>query len=256
MIRLKPLIERFADVAKIADKGKGQWVDLSEPAVGSAAKKDFPMKENLFDLVDFAYKNTLHEPNVSVKSPNDVLAFPYDYWEAINIDEAPDADAVLFGSEKNGIKIGGIGHDGRPLSKSHLVKHIIEVLKISGYWIEASGPLGKVLWQAGVPTIEDPQKLQKLFPGSSFENVSADGSYIRTLKSGKKQKLKECLGDQRYEEAVPNNWYFWRGIKRNEAIIYGCGDIGKWQKYIPKKTFPSRSCNKSRQHSQRACWRC
>ena len=195
MIILRTLVpENFADVARIADKGKGEWVDLSEPDVEPAAKKDFPTRKNLFDLVDFAYRNVLHEPNVSVKSPSDVLSFPYNYWEAINIDETPDANAVLFGKEQNGIKIAGIGHDGEPMSKSHLVKHIIEVLKRPGYWIEASGPLGKVLWQAGVPTIADPQKLQKLFPDSKFENMTKDGAYVRTLGTGKKTEVERVFG--------------------------------------------------------------
>jgi hypothetical protein len=194
MIRLRPLIERFADVARIADKGKGQWVDLSEPKIEPVAKKDFPTRKNLFDLVDFTYKNVLHEPNVSVKSPNDVLSPPYEYWEAINIDETSDANAVLFGREKNGIKIAGIGHDGQPMSKSHLVKHIINTLEKPGYWIEASGPLGKVLSQANVPVLADQQKVQRLFPESKLENWTENGTYIRTLRTGKKTEVERVFG--------------------------------------------------------------
>jgi hypothetical protein len=35
-------------------------------------------------------------PMFSVKSPADVLGPNYNYWEAISIDGAPDADAVLL----------------------------------------------------------------------------------------------------------------------------------------------------------------
>ena len=46
-------------------------------------------------------------------------------FDAIDLDEDPDADAVLFGKSRNGVKISGIGHNGEQLSKRAALKYII-----------------------------------------------------------------------------------------------------------------------------------
>jgi len=194
-ITLKSLVkEKFLDIAKAAHKGKKNWVTLSSPAIKPIAKNDFPTKRNLFDLIDFAYRSVLHEPNISIKFPNDVLGQKYDYWEAINIDEAPDADAVIFGKKRNGVKISGFGHDGEKLSKSILINKNIELLKKGHYWVEASGIPAKIYIDANVPMLTDKDKIIKLFPNSKITELFDDGSYTR-IGSGGKILRKQIFGN-------------------------------------------------------------
>jgi hypothetical protein len=187
MIRLREFIdEKFLDIAKVDGKDKGDWVNLSKPKLEPIVKKDLPTRKNLFDLVDFAYKSTLKEPNASIKTADDVLGNKYTYWEAIDIDGNPDADAVIFGKKKYGIKITGIGHNGEKISKSILMKKHIELLKKHGYWCEAASRPAEIFFQSGVNVVTDKEKLQKLFPDAQFLQFFDDGSYIRTgHKSGK-----------------------------------------------------------------------
>ena len=182
MIRLTDLVsERFNDILNVTHKSKGEWVDMSEPEVKDLVKKDPVTKKNIYDLITGAYVKALGEPNKSIQSPNDVASEKYPYWEAINIDDDPDADAVLFGKQKNGVKISGIGHDGEQWSKSLLIHRLIKVLNTNGYWIEASEPVSDVLKRGNAPIVSDRDKIKKLFPDSTEWEFFDDGSYTRNL---------------------------------------------------------------------------
>ena len=93
-------------------KTKNKWIDLIN-------RNDLDeVKDNLYVLVDNAYSKL--GGNVSIKNPDDVLK--REYWEAIDIDNDPDADAVLFGKKtKHGIKISVI----------HQLNHVFTEILIS-----------------------------------------------------------------------------------------------------------------------------
>lgn len=160
---------------------KNQWVDLSN---NPDAKHDPALKQNLFDLVDMAYTKTLGEPNFGVKSTSDVLGHDYNFWEAIDIDENPDAEACIFGKRRNGIKISGIGHNGEKISKSILINGLAQTLQKQGYWLEASGRVAEVLKIKRVPIYKNPDGVISLFPGAELKQWNPDGSYIRTIPFG------------------------------------------------------------------------
>jgi len=128
-----------------------------------------------------AYVKTQGVPHFSVKSSSHILEKPYDFWQAINIDTRPDADAVIFGKKtRGGVKLSGIGHDGDGLSKLILINHLLDLLKKQGFWLEASHPVSAVMLKKQAPVVTDYDKLQKLFPDSKFVEKFEDGSYIRT----------------------------------------------------------------------------
>lgn len=182
MIKLKEIIsEKFYDIVRDVGKDKGDWVDLEKQPVKSKVKADLPTRENLFDLVNSAYINALKAPHVGITGPEDVLGPEYDYWEAIDIDENPDADAVLFGKTKFGIKLAGIGHNGEKLSKQVLLRYQVNLLNKDGYWVEASPPISDIMKAKGAPIFTDKEKIQKLFPNSKFTQWFDDGSYTRTI---------------------------------------------------------------------------
>jgi len=157
---------------------KNQWVDLSD---NPEAKHDPALKQNLFDLVNMAYTKTLGEPNYGIKSTAGVLSPDYNFWEAIDIDENPDAEACMFGRRKNGIKISGIGHNGEKISISILVNSLAKKLQQQGYWIEAAGRVAEVMKIKGAPIYKNPNAIPKLFPGAELKQWNDDGSYIRTI---------------------------------------------------------------------------
>ena len=164
MIKLKKILNEkfYDDVVKKVGKDKADWIDLSNNPEKGIIEKDPELKQNMFDLVDFAYRKRLNSPHFGVKSPSDVVGSKYDYWEAIDINENPEADAVLFGKKRNGIKISGLGHDGEKISKNALTKKMAELTKIDGYWIEASGQPANILRFHGANILTDKEKVLKL----------------------------------------------------------------------------------------------
>jgi hypothetical protein len=195
VIKLSKIIsEKFYDIAQSVGKDKGDWIDLEKPKIKPKIKSDLPTRENLFDLVNNAYMTALGTPHVGIKTPNDVLGDEYDYWEAIDMDENPDADAVLFGKKKYGIKISGIGHNGEKLSKQTLLRYQINLLHKNRYWIEASAPVSDIMLSKGAPVFSDKEKIQKMFQNSEFTNWFEDGSYIRTIpNSGRSSEKKHYI---------------------------------------------------------------
>jgi len=186
MIKLLPLLsEEFFDIAQQVNKDKHDWVNLSEPQTMPMAKKDEKLKFNLFDLVNDAYMTNLNMPHVGLQSVKDVFNNKYDYWEAIDIDELPDAEIVIFGTKRNGVKLSGIGHDGKPISKSILMKRKKELLRTRGYWQEASRRPAEILMASNVPRVTDFKIIHKLFPDSKIIQKFDDGSYIRINERGR-----------------------------------------------------------------------
>jgi hypothetical protein len=179
MIKLKDTLpEKFLDVAKEKDA----WVDLESPEIKRKAVEDIPLRQNIYDLIDNTYKSSAKSPHFNIKSYRDVLNGKYDYWEAINLDNYPDADAVLFGKKtKYGIKICGIGHDGQPISKRSLLDFHINLLKKPGYYAECSPPISDIFIHKGVK-INGLDVVQSIF-GDKVTQTFNDNSYIRKFSS-------------------------------------------------------------------------
>lgn len=128
----------FADIAK----KKNRWIE----ALKKGDLED--IKKNLFVLIDGAYAGI--GGHAKIKNLNDILNPKMTYWEAIDIDDDPEADAVLFGKKMKGIKISGIGHDKSKSGRRDLMQRQIKLLKKAGYWVEASGRPAEILESAGL----------------------------------------------------------------------------------------------------------
>jgi hypothetical protein len=164
---------------------KNKWFNIVK---GKNIKE---LSKNLYVLVDGAYKSL--GGHVGIKTPNDVISGYYNYWEAIDNNTDPDADAVLFGKKENGIKIGGIGHDRTKTSKHILIEKLAKTLHRNGYWVEASQKLQEILLKTNAPYITDKDVLRKLYPNSEFTHLK-DGKYIRTLNDDKKTEIEMTFG--------------------------------------------------------------
>ena len=156
MIKLKNIMsERFGDIMNQVGADDGDWVNISKSPIDNVAKKDTELKQNLFHLVDDTYRTELKQPNVSIKNINDVLGTSYDFWEAISIDDSPDADGVIFGKKLHGIKLSGLGHNGNPMLKSEILTQLKRLLDSGNYWIEASDKVAKRFLQLKINIYTD-----------------------------------------------------------------------------------------------------
>lgn len=157
---------------------KQVWYQLDNKAV-------LNISDNIIDLIQTAYSSTKYGSFVNNKSDLQRSFF----WKSVDIDDDPEADAVIFGRKSpNGIKIQGIGHDGVKKSKEEVIKHLIKILKQPGYWVEASDALEHILYKAGVPYISSEKVAQSIFPNSDLQMQGDSGQYVRTLEGGKKVK--------------------------------------------------------------------
>ena len=137
---------------------KNKWHFINS----SGDKSD--LAPELINVVQHAYAAT--DKGSFVNTVSDVM--PSD-WYAIDWDPETDVDAAIFarkqrsGETWTGSKIQGIGHDGQKKSKQLMLAKLEELLTKSGIWIEASGPLQKVLLRNGVQPVTDVNVLNKLF---------------------------------------------------------------------------------------------
>lgn len=151
-------------------------------------KKILKISDNIIDLIQTAYKNT--DYGSFVNNEEDMLRSSD--WFAIDIDNDPDADAVVFGRKtKFGLKIQGIGHDGKSMSKKIVLDKLYSLLNRDGFWIETSDKLEHLLYKNNIPYLEDIEKIKILFPESVIHMDGDKGRYVRTLKDNK--RLRETV---------------------------------------------------------------
>lgn len=177
MIKLKNILFEHPEDnttfgAMVNDKNK--WIQLLKKGDKNG------IKHNLYVLVNNSYGSM--GGHVRVKDAESVLDPKLTYWEAVDIDVDPDADAVLFGRKSPyGIKISGMGHDGERYSKSELVQKLIKQLNKSGYWMEASDEFAEKLAKSNsVPVLANKEKVEKLF-GQDVEWLGDSGWYRRVV---------------------------------------------------------------------------
>lgn len=140
------------------------------------------VSDNIIDLIQTSYKNTQHGSFVNTQ--DDMIKSTK--WIAIDWDEYPDADAIIFGKQTDfGIKIQGIGHDGEPKSKELVIQKLISILKNGKYWIESSDKVEHLLYKNNVPYIDSMDILEKIFPNSKLKLIGDKGKYNRQLSNGR-----------------------------------------------------------------------
>ena len=166
------ILEKFAD-----DYPKNTWVDINTTKAKYA--------ENIIDIISHAYGG---EENIQ----KDILTDPtVNYWQAIDVDDDPDMDAVLYGKKtKFGIKITGIGQDGGRMAKMQALSKQIEEIKTGNFYCEISDNLLKFM--KNVPYIKNQDDVEKIINKKvkwigDIEGI--DGWYEREIDGYVKKKL-------------------------------------------------------------------
>ena len=179
-INIRMRLHEIANFADIAPKNK--WVEK----IKKGDLKD--IKENLFVLVDGVYAPLGGHPRL--KNPAAVLAPKTTLWQAADVDDDPEADAVIFGSKRFGTKIAGFGHDGQG-GKRAVIAQLVKVLRRRGFWIEASLRPAQILDMADVPRLLKQEEVEKIFGPVEWEG---EGRYRRALPGGKKTQVEMVFG--------------------------------------------------------------
>jgi len=155
MIKLKDILTELT-------LPKKKWIRITD-------KKELDqLKLNLFNLIDNAY-----EPlggHYDFTSPEKIMNQKYTFWKVVDIDEDPEADAVLMGKNVRGkTKHVGLGHDGAKPSKKTALTHKSDLLKSGGHYVEVNGrPAISYMIKGNVPAIEDEATVRKLLKGKDI----------------------------------------------------------------------------------------
>ena len=132
---------------------KNKWVPVQQ-----ADKND--LVDDFFKLVDIAYAPI--GGHLKVNGPEDLKREDWDVWHAIDIDEDPDADVVLFAKRTPfGVKLIGVGHDGAKKSRMEALYQRADFLGKNGTYLEASGKTYMILRNKfNIDIVRDPKVVQ------------------------------------------------------------------------------------------------
>ena len=174
---LEFVLEDFAD-----DYPKKEWSDINDTR---------DRYDELVQLINNAYKNV---PGGNLENPEEIRKDPrVNYWMAIDNDEDPECDAVIFGKSTDyGIKLTGMGQDGSLLAKHDVIKMLLHDLKNNGYYSEISDNIISLL--KDVPYVDNKKDVEKILGKEvrwigHIGGMKYDGWYERDIHGHKKIKL-------------------------------------------------------------------
>jgi hypothetical protein len=167
------------------------------------------LKHEVFEIIDTTYRAVFPEGHVRIQKEDDVINNKeLVFWCAADVDEDPNTDIVIFGSERFlngkslGYKISGWGHDGSREGKRVLIQQLAALLKDEGknVWIEVAGSPAQILTHHNFNINRVPkEKVQEIFFDSEFEWIEGEedfeGFYIRHLSDGIKTDKEILLGN-------------------------------------------------------------
>lgn len=165
---LDPVSADFASIPHFKDKWKRLTVnDL---------RKDPQLQEELFELIHLAYKPI--GGHFKLRRPVDLLGGEVVFFDTVDIDDDPDADAVaLVDTKPAGEKHVGMGHDGTRPAKKAVIDHKGRDLKKRGVFAEVSDAIAHILLtRFNVPSVNDPETVRKVMKGKEIEWVGAHPS--------------------------------------------------------------------------------
>lgn len=170
-------INTFEDYTFSDKFDKNKWVELSKED-----RKE--LKKEIWELVEHAYKPL--GGHVRISDPDSVVNDDQlSFWKAIDVDEDPYTDVVIFARKSNhGYKISGWGHDGGKEAKKELLNQLASLLRRPGFWVEVSGKPSEILSnKPGVNRLKNIEDVKKIF-GNSEINWKGNGVYTRKLADG------------------------------------------------------------------------
>ena len=169
MIKLKDIL---AEAYDLKDHPKKKWIKQS---LGSI---DDRIMDVLFKMYSAVY--SAEGLDLSAFSASE-LRSSYEVVMLIDVDKDPMPDAFIF---TRGKRLKLLATDGQGISKSLVIKKAVSMVK-SGYSLEGSKKMDKIMKSKGAPVVMDKKKIEKMV-GPKFIKHLEDGYYERKLKKGGK----------------------------------------------------------------------
>lgn len=111
----------------------------------------------------------------------------------INNDKIPDA-FIIHKETKYGNKIALLGSNGVQQAKRELIRYVLELLKLKGWYIEASAKMEEILRNSSIPHITDENIIIDIVGSNKEPEMMDDGYYKRYLSKAHKKIIKRIYG--------------------------------------------------------------
>ena len=168
----KDILNKLDEAYDLKDHPKKKWI---KQPLGSI---DDRIMDVLFKIYSAVYSS--EGLDLSAFSASE-LRSSYEVVMLIDVDKDPMPDAFIF---TRGKRLKLLATDGQGISKSLVIKKAVSMVK-SGYSLEGSKKMDKIMKSKGAPVVMDKKKIEKMV-GPKFIKHLEDGYYERKLKKGGK----------------------------------------------------------------------
>ena len=177
------LFEEFINELKIPS---GKWVEYD------LAKVDDEGMQHIWDMYTMTYAK--QGMDLSADDWRE-LRSKYKATALKDVDRDAEPDAfIIYKPTKWGNKIALLGTNNKREAKSDVVKKLIDLVKTSGWFIEASLKMEEILSSSGAPVITDEKMIRDVVGDDKKPEFEEDGYYTRFLSKAGKRIRKRMYG--------------------------------------------------------------
>ena len=200
-IEINQSFDEGGEVNKFTDRfGKNKFVKLDRKDIDDFAP-------SLLDLIKTAYGHI--GGHFEFSNVDEFKKTNLDYWVATDVDDDPDADALIGGkTTQAGTKITVGGQDGSKVGKIAMIRKMKELLEEKGFYTEMDKELAQKI---GVEPIKSLRTIKKVLGKDDIEYIGK-GLYSRNISGHKKEKVlvgipkKFAKGGEVDEKVIKERW--------------------------------------------------
>ncbi len=190
------------------------WSDISES-----------MQNSVWDIYDMTYGQIgKHVPDIAT------FAKKYSLMYLVNVDDdvAPDA-FIAFKQTHAGRKITLGGSDGTSAGKRAMIRKMKELIKLPGWYTEASHKVADIIESAGLKPIDNEEVVRKTLGGKDLQWLG-NGKYVRQLGDSSIAAAKSLYGTPKVASSPLS-------LRRD----YGTPLSEEWGEVLPENKTASES---------------
>jgi hypothetical protein len=178
---------RLSDLIPELEIPSGKWVDMDMSAIDKEGMK------HIWKIYSDAYSAQSLDFSASGASE---MQSKYKAIKLIDVDKDKIPDAfIIYKPTKFGNKMALLAADvDKRDAKRAVVKKAIELVKTSGWFVEASAKMEDIMQSAGAPVVKDEKKIMDILGNEKAPEFTGDGYYTRALSKVNKRITKRIYG--------------------------------------------------------------
>lgn len=178
---------RLSDLLPELEIPSGKWVDMDMSAIDKEGMK------HIWKIYSDAYSAQSLDFSASGASE---MQSKYKAIKLIDVDKDKIPDAfIIYKPTKFGNKMALLAADvDKRDAKRAVVHKAIELVKTSGWFVEASAKMEDIMQSAGAPVVRDEKKIMDILGNEKSPEFTGDGYYTRTLSKVNKRITKRIYG--------------------------------------------------------------